>query len=348
MNRILQFLVFIFWGTLLYSQNIVVDGVTFSVDGQMLIKYPKDKVAEEYIVPEGTEIIVERAFESNSYLGTITLPFSLNKIEDYAFLGLVSLSSVTWKHFPESIGEQLFLGSNVSIFHTLENSDNCISMDGVLFSKDQKVLYRFPNKKNSFEKIYEIPEGTEVIFNRAFENSEIYERVTLPSSLKLIEDEAFAIRERSTTRQYNRSNQYWVWDVVCNALTPPTVIGDPFINHYRVSLFVPEKNFYLYRNTPFWQDFYSINGDTGIEQNQVDSLYIRVYVEKKQLRLESERVIGRIEIYNTNGTCIWSECVGNETWQLDTFRLPMNLLLIKVITTDGKQETFKLLNRDTI
>ena len=299
MNRILQFLVFIFWGTLLYSQNIVVDGVTFSVDGKMLIKYPKDKVAEEYIVPEGTEIIVERAFESNSYLGTITLPFSLNKIEDYAFLGLVSLSSVTWKHFPESIGEQLFLGSNVSIFHTLENS-------------------------------------------------EIYERVTLPSSLKLIEDEAFAIRERSTTRQYNRSNQYWVWDVVCNALTPPTVIGDPFINHYRVSLFVPEKNFYLYRNTPFWQDFYSINGDTGIEQNQVDSLYIRVYVEKKQLRLESERVIGRIEIYNTNGTCIWSECVGNETWQLDTFRLPMNLLLIKVITTDGKQETFKLLNRDTI
>jgi hypothetical protein len=33
---------------------------------------------------------------------------------------------------------------------------------------------------------------------------------------------------------------------------------------------------------------------------------------------------------------------------LDTFRLPMDLLLIKVITTDGKQETFKLLNRDTI
>lgn len=280
MNRILQFLIFMFWGTLLYSQNIVVDGVTFSSDGKTLIKYPKDKVGEEYIVPEGTEIIAERAFESNSYLGTITLPFSLNKIEDYAFLGLVSLSSVTWKHFPESIGEQLFWGSAVSIFHTLEDSDNCISIDGVLFSKDQKILYRFPNKKNSFEKTHEIPEGTEVIFTRAFENSEIYERVTLPSSLKLIGDEAFAIRERSTTRQYTRYSQYWIWDVVCNALTPPTVIGDPFINHYRVNLLVPEKNFHLYRNTPYWKDFYSINGDTGIEQNQVGNSVTRVYVEK--------------------------------------------------------------------
>ncbi len=32
MNRILQFLIFIFWSTLLYSQNIVIDGVTFSAD----------------------------------------------------------------------------------------------------------------------------------------------------------------------------------------------------------------------------------------------------------------------------------------------------------------------------
>ncbi len=32
MNRILQFLIFIFWGTLLYSQNVVIGGGTFFVD----------------------------------------------------------------------------------------------------------------------------------------------------------------------------------------------------------------------------------------------------------------------------------------------------------------------------
>ena len=54
MSKIIQFLIFIFWGTLLYSQNVVIDGVTFSTDKKTLIKYPKDKVDREYVVPEGT------------------------------------------------------------------------------------------------------------------------------------------------------------------------------------------------------------------------------------------------------------------------------------------------------
>lgn len=57
MNRILQFSIFMFWSTLLYSQNVVVDGVTFSADRKTLIKYPTDKFYKEYIIPEGTEII---------------------------------------------------------------------------------------------------------------------------------------------------------------------------------------------------------------------------------------------------------------------------------------------------
>ncbi len=55
MNRILQFSIFIFWGTLLYAQNLVVDGVIFSADGSTLIKFPTDKFYKEYIIPEGTK-----------------------------------------------------------------------------------------------------------------------------------------------------------------------------------------------------------------------------------------------------------------------------------------------------
>ena len=63
MKKITCLLLFTFWGTLLYSQNMVVDGVTFSADGKTLIKYPKDKVDEEYVVPEGTQIIETEAFD---------------------------------------------------------------------------------------------------------------------------------------------------------------------------------------------------------------------------------------------------------------------------------------------
>lgn len=41
MSKIIQFLIFIFWGTLLYSQNVVIDGVTFSTDKKTLIKWIK-------------------------------------------------------------------------------------------------------------------------------------------------------------------------------------------------------------------------------------------------------------------------------------------------------------------
>ena len=341
MNRILQFLIFMFWSTLLYSQNRVVDGVTFSADGKTLIKYPQDKMNEEYIVPEGTEVIGESAFKSNYYLRTIILPLSLNKIDDHAFVGLY-LTSVTWKHFPESIGKQLFGKSNVLIFDTLNDSDNCISVDGVLFSKDQKILLRFPNAKNGSEETYEIPEGTEVVSTRAFEDSRIYNRITLPSSLKLIENEAFAVEERTPTTLNARYGYYWIWNVVCNALIPPTIVGDPFMNHYEVNLFVPEKSFDIYRNTPYWQDFRSINGDTGINTNQVGNSFSKIWIQSGILYLESGKEVETVDVYDANGVCIWNEYINNRTWELITSKLSKGLLLVKATIIDGSQETFKL------
>ena len=85
MKKITCLLLFTFWGTLLYSQNMVVDGVTFSADGKTLIKYPKDKVDEEYVVPEGTQIIETEAFDQVELLSHIILPFSLKEIRNNAF-----------------------------------------------------------------------------------------------------------------------------------------------------------------------------------------------------------------------------------------------------------------------
>ena len=73
MNIILQFLIFIFWGTLLYSQNIVVDGVTFSADRKTLISYSVDNTMEEYSIPEGIKEISESAFR-NASINKLILP----------------------------------------------------------------------------------------------------------------------------------------------------------------------------------------------------------------------------------------------------------------------------------
>lgn len=116
MNRILQLLIFIFWGTFLYSQNVVIDGVTFSADGKTLIKYPTDKVDKEYVVPEGTEVIDVKAFNKADLLCHVILPSTLKEIRDNAFFYCLSLVSVTWSNFPLLISRDIFYESPIRDF----------------------------------------------------------------------------------------------------------------------------------------------------------------------------------------------------------------------------------------
>lgn len=43
------------------QETVVIDGVTFSADKKTLITYPKEKEDQQYIVPEGTEMIGKEA-----------------------------------------------------------------------------------------------------------------------------------------------------------------------------------------------------------------------------------------------------------------------------------------------
>ena len=62
------------------------------------------------------------------------------------------------------------------------------SIDGVLYSKDHKVLFAYPNMHGS---IYEVPEGVETIERFAFKDCDNIELIILPSTLKLIKLNAF-------------------------------------------------------------------------------------------------------------------------------------------------------------
>ena len=132
MNRILQFLIFIFWSTLLYSQNIVIDGVTFSVDGKTLMKYPTDKFYKEYIIPEGTEIIGKKAF-AGAQIGKVTIPTTLTHINDSAFYNGPS-DFILMGKFP-IIGNRVW--ANDRHFEITESNPYCrVSDDGFIYSKD--------------------------------------------------------------------------------------------------------------------------------------------------------------------------------------------------------------------
>ena len=331
------------------QETVVIDGVTFSVDRKTLIDYPEDKVDEEYVVPEGTEIIGERAFWYNKYIQVLTLPLSLKEIGDYA-LAESGLKTIIWNTYPNVVGIDIWgfrsAGDSIlSSFLTTDNSDNCTSIDGVLFSKDKKKLLGFPPAKigNRLSGKYEVPEGTEVIAKQAFADANIAE-IILPSTLNRIEDDAFKISWLSCTG--NGGDERDLHKIFCNAINPPEIIGFPSWGLGDTDLYVPEESAETYRNTDYWKDFKTINGkstDSGIQQMKQSS-NLESWIENDILYIECDETMSKITAYDTNGTCFWQGDIHENKWHMATGEFPKGVLLLEVTTSGGKRTEIKLLN----
>ena len=81
-----------------------------------------------------------------------------------------------------------------------EENEYFCSVDGVLFSKDmKKIIYYPPAKDIEFNKLgeaqnttqYDIPDGVEIIGTKAFYKCYYIENISIPESVKSIEEKAF-------------------------------------------------------------------------------------------------------------------------------------------------------------
>lgn len=74
-------------------------------------------------------------------------------------------------------------------------------MDGVVYTKDKKVLIKYPNRRDGH---YDVPEGTEYILYNAFAGSKI-ESVKFPESLFRIGTYAFSDCRQLTDIKFNHT-----------------------------------------------------------------------------------------------------------------------------------------------
>ena len=88
-----------------------IDGVLLSKDGKNLVCYPAGKADEEYIIPNGVEIIGENAFEACTNLRRVVFASSVKEIEYGAFDEL-NLQEVIFNEGLEIIGEWAFAWCN--------------------------------------------------------------------------------------------------------------------------------------------------------------------------------------------------------------------------------------------
>ena len=135
-----------------------------SDDGTVLERYLGSE--ESFVVPDGVKIVGDFAFEGCSSLTSLFLPESVKRIERSAFAGCSGLTSITVPENVEEIGLYAFRNcSSLAEIVVAGNNSNFQSIDGVLFSKDGKKLYKFPEgmKKDTFL----IPESVKTIEDEA-------------------------------------------------------------------------------------------------------------------------------------------------------------------------------------
>ncbi len=159
---------------------------------------------------------IESTMFFESRVNHLVIPKSVTFIDHYGLNGLLYLKTVTFEEGSalEAIGEYAFsstalitieLPEKVSFIdpttfryvNLLENIDvhedntHFTSVDGVLYSKDMKVLYRYPSSKVS--ESFTIPDSVETIESYAFSSAYTIESIQCSESsqLKVINDYVF-------------------------------------------------------------------------------------------------------------------------------------------------------------
>ncbi|MBQ9744533.1 MAG: leucine-rich repeat protein [Clostridia bacterium] len=157
-----------------------IDGVLYSKDGKTLICYPADKVGEEYVIPDGTEVIRNYAFAGNTHLKSVSMPDSVTSVGEYAFSNCTALKDVKLSSNIEIIPYGLFsycsslesivIPDKVEIIGSFSLS-YCTSLKSIVIPKSVKLIYASsiydcPSLATVYCETLSRPEGWSTLWNQ--------------------------------------------------------------------------------------------------------------------------------------------------------------------------------------
>lgn len=179
-------------------------------------------------IPDTVTSIGESAFEDCEGLTSIVFPDTLQTIEGFAFAGCTSLQSIYIPKSVSKIGNLAFSKcSGLEAIEVDENNPCFFSADGVLFDKDQNILYKYPPAKS--DNSYVIPDSVQYIDDHAFCVCPHLSNVTIPEGTISIGDRAFSSCKVLTSINLPTSLTYigvWAFSACSkvNTLTIPSTV----------------------------------------------------------------------------------------------------------------------------
>ena len=142
------------------------------------------------VIPYSVTVIGYAAFAYCSGLTNITIPNSVTVIGESAFHSCGGLTNITIPSSVTVIGERaLTLCKRLESIDVDPANTNYMSVDGILYSKDESVLIACPAGKSG---AVSIPNSVTLIAGNAFEDCDKITSITIPDIVKSIGNSAFS------------------------------------------------------------------------------------------------------------------------------------------------------------
>ena len=216
----------------------------------------------------------------SSYKGDISIPsfittgqndeftFRVMEIDQNAFYGCSEVTSIDIPYSVLRIVDGAFKGcSGIKKFTVNENNQSYKDVDGILFSKDNKMLIKYPAQKETAE--YVISEEVAIICTEAFMDNAFLRKVSVGNFVTAISDNSFknctALEEvelGGTVRIIGAEsfkncpklalvNAHGMWPAHC-----PNVFDDAAKQNAK--LYVPRGQMFNYKRRLEWRDFKNV------------------------------------------------------------------------------------------
>ena len=195
-----------------------VDGVLFDKTGEILYKFPQN-FGKMYIVPKNTKVIGNQAFAGNKILEKIILPEGLEIIKDKAFMHS-HFTDITFPVSLKKMEKRAFAYSKLKALYVpnirFDEGAFCHSKDleKIIFDDDIKILpplmftgcenlidVELPNlieiKEQAFQNCYrlkniKLPDSLTFIDNKAFFNCDLSDELIIPQNITIIGEKVFS------------------------------------------------------------------------------------------------------------------------------------------------------------